>query len=218
MGNDKYPTETGLMTLDRHQLESDNARLESLIAANQEILEQKRNSHLEIESLEKEIMKRPVSSAMAYSVFGAVFGFLPTVVILGRIFFEKGRIPEAWPLISTLILASTLVTSLAGFLTGSLASKAVDKIFKKNLLTILLVLPLIGASWGFVSGMTGGVFLFFIGAVPGAVIGAVGAAVALPLFAAIHHNLQKDGHVELKHLLPTVLGISLSAAAFVLGL
>ncbi|MBX3244714.1 MAG: hypothetical protein KF685_09690 [Acidobacteria bacterium] len=196
----------------------DLIRLDTIIAANEEIALQKRNEHIYTAELESGLMRNPVSAERAYSLFGFLFGAIPTTALLGRTFFENTRPPNEFALIVLLVIVSTLFTAGAGALTGSLVSKVTARSLKLGPLTYILLLPLIGAVWGLFCGFSGGIFLFFFGAIVGGIIGAVSAAVAFPLFALLHHNLQKNGFIELKHLLPVVVGISFTAAALILGL
>ncbi|MBX3291250.1 MAG: hypothetical protein KF855_18235 [Acidobacteria bacterium] len=218
MGTYAPRTETNTVGKAAFATDHDLDRLNSILAANEAIHLQKKNAHIELAELERQIMKRPVSAERAYSLFGFLFGAVPTAAVLSRTFFEYTRPPNEFVLLLTLAVVSTLATAGAGALTGSLVSKAAAKSLTMRPVQYIPTLPLIGALWGLFCGSSGGIFLFVFGAVVGGIIGAMSAATTFPLFAILHHSLQKNGHIELKHLLPVAAGISLTAAALILGL
>ena len=82
----------------------------------------------------------------------------------------------------------------------------------------LSCLPFVGIAWGAASGALGGLFLFLIGSIFGAVVGGAIGLFAVTPFAILVRILSQDEHVEQKHLLPIALGIPTVVAAFWLGL
>lgn len=83
---------------------------------------------------------------------------------------------------------------------------------------MLSALPFIGILWGIITGGTGGIFIFLIGAVAGAVIAAMVGGIAVPAFAIFHRLLKKGEMIERNQFLPLALGITFIISAFILGL
>lgn len=169
------------------------------------------------EMRESALMANPITMEKAYSRFGLFLGLFPTTAIfiqvLGDISFLEGSL--IFPL---LFLAAIAGTSVAGYLTGGVAARAVRNALKRRLSVSLSLLPLIGFVWGAVSGALGGLFLFGIGAVFGGIFGAVIGTVAVPVFALTHNLLRKGDFIEQKHFLPLALGNAITVSALLLGL
>jgi hypothetical protein len=83
---------------------------------------------------------------------------------------------------------------------------------------MLLLAPLIGLTWGIISGGAGGVIIFVIGALFGAILGGAVGMVALPAFAVFHRLLKRGDMIERRHFLPLAFGITFTICSFILGL
>jgi len=146
--------------------------------------------------------------------FGVAIGTVPTSAILFRMLVLDSS-PN--PAVLLLAILATTVTGLVGYLTAGATARTLERILEGSFIRSVLLVPLLGITWGIVSGAAGGLFLFVIGAIVGGVIGGMVAGATLPLFAVIYSLIAEDGEIPLKRLFPLAGGISGSAAAFFLG-
>ena len=83
---------------------------------------------------------------------------------------------------------------------------------------MLLIMPFIGILWGIMAGGAGGIFIFVVGAVFGAIIASMVGGIALPVFTIFHRWLKKGDVIDRNQFLPIALGITLIISAFIFGL
>jgi hypothetical protein len=69
-----------------------------------------------------------------------------------------------------------------------------------------------------VTGAAGGIFIFIIGALFGAILAAMVGSIAVPAFTIFHRLLKRGEMIERKHFLPLAFGITFIITAFILGL
>lgn len=171
-----------------------------------------------ISSDEAGLMSRQVDSAKAHAFLGLSLGLIPTAAVFTKLFNlgSNFRIEDGWILLPAALAVAG--TSWAGWRTGGIVSRWVERAGDSGISTVVLTIPLIGALWGIVAGAAGGAFMFLFGAIFGSVIGAGVGAVALPVFTLLHQLSSRESNIEVKHLLPISIGISSIVAAFVLGL
>jgi hypothetical protein len=195
-------------------------RLNTLLAVNAEIAREKSIVRSERERLEIELMKNPLSTEKAMSYFGAMLGLFPPFALFSRFVTEllgnANRSDDFW--IIPLLLFVNLVCTVTGYFSGKLVGKIVAELEKTSWTGMLLALPFIGILWGIITGATGGIFIFVIGAFFGAMVAAAVGAVALPAFTVLHRLLKKGDSIEEKHFFPIALGITCVITAFILGL
>ena len=102
----------------------------------------------------------------------------------------------------------------AGRQAGDFAHRAERSTFNKTILVSLLT----AFCWAAVTGFFGGAIVFVIGGIVGAGMAVPVAVAGFPAFTAIHRLMERGSLIELKHLLPVALGISLAISAFILSL
>ena len=193
-------------------------RLNRLLALNAESSRQKEMYRSPREKLEAEMMRRPLSFEHAFAYFGLMLGaFPPAAIILKMLFGDVSlRGPDSWILL--LFVAANIVTAFTGYFSGILVGKAVRETMKLRGWKRMTLLPFLGLTWGLVSGGTGGIFIFLIGSIVGAVIGGAVGTVALPTFALLHHFTRRGECIDTKHFLPLAFGVTVTICCFILGL
>ncbi len=193
-------------------------RLNGLLALNAESSRQKELYRSPRQKLEAEMMRRPLSFEQAFAYFGLMLGaFPPAAIILKMLFDDVGlRDPHAWILL--FFVAANIVTAFTGYFSGILVGKAVRETMKFRGWRRMALLPFIGLTWGLASGGAGGIFIFLIGSIVGAVIGGAVGTIALPTFALLHHLTRRGESIDTKHFLPLALGITFAICGFILSL
>lgn len=161
-------------------------------------------------------MKNPLSAEQAFSYFGLMIGLIPPLAVLLKIMFES---PDNGDKAAVLIfgLVVTIITTIVGYFSGKKVGKIVTKLENLSWSSMILLTPLIGLLWGFITGSAGGIVVFLIGALFGGIIGGTVGFVVLPLFTIFHRWLKKGEFIENKHFLPLAFGIIFSICAFILG-
>jgi len=190
-------------------------RLNLLVAANAEIIRRKQlfpTRHIE---LEVNSMSNPLDFRRVYSYLGLMLGLFPPASFFLLFLVPKGG-PRDNGWIIWLLLWVNLVTTVAGYFSGKVVGAILSNLGKRSFRFFAFLAPLIGFLWGGVTGATGGVFIFVIGAFFGAVIGGIVGAVALPAFLLIHHLVKRGDMIELKHFLPIASGVTFSICAYIL--
>jgi hypothetical protein len=195
-------------------------RLNTLLAANAEIEREKTMFRTERERLEVELMKSPLATEKALAYFGAMLGLFPPFALFSRFIFEHfknvNNSDDFW--LIPLLLFVNFVCTVAGYFSGKMVGKIVVELEKHSWSAMLILMPVIGILWGIITGASGGIFIFVLGAVFGATIAAVVGSVALPAFTIFHRLLKKGDFIEEKHFFPIALGISCIITALILSL
>lgn len=192
-------------------------RLEQLLAANSEIARRKSLNISELQELEAAVMLHPVSLEKSFAYFGLMLGSLPPASIIFAIFSSSGLANSDDSFLFALMLAANILTASVGCLSGRLVSDCVRQIREFPMFTQLALLPLIGLSWGAISGGIGGALILIYGGFVGALFGGAVGLFALPLFVILHRSLSCADTIEGKHFLPIASGITLTICAFILG-
>ena len=193
-------------------------RLDQLIAANAEIMRRKSLNISELHELEAAVMLNPVSLEKSFAYFGLMLGSLPPASIILAIFSSSGIINNDGNWLIGLMLAANILTAIVGYLSGRLVSDCVRQIREFPIWTQLALLPLIGLSWGAISGGIGGALILIYGGFVGALFGGAVGLIALPLFVILHRSLSYADKIERKHFLPIASGITLTICGFIMGL
>lgn len=190
-------------------------RLESLIAENERHELALAGGEPADDEFEAALMKRPVSTKHALSYFGVAIGSIIPASILGLMLANAN--PSNAFVFTVLSVLAVVTTSATGFFTGRKVGEIVHRIEQFNVFGMFGLAILTGLVWGIVSGGFGGMFLFGIGLFPGAILGGIAGGVLLPFFTLFHRGLKKGDMIELSHLLPIILGLTLIVSASILG-
>jgi hypothetical protein len=198
------------------------ARLNWLLAANAYEAQQRSLFRYAGEEEQMLLMQRPVPTKHAYALFGLLLGALPPAAIFARLlgYGADGsmRAVASDGALFFLCLVMNVVCCLVGYAMGSCLSRAALKLERQSWLKMFLMMPLVGAAWGGVAGVSGGFFFFGVGAF-------FGAACAIPIgiagflmFAIFHRLLERGGMIEACHFLPLACGITTIIAALIMGM
>lgn len=170
----------------------------------------------DLEIRRAEMMTKPVSRETAYRWFGFEITLIPMGTTLAALL---GHINGGDSLLFVFLFALAASAAAAlGYFSGGLVSRAVGTVSHFRTSSFLSVLPFLGLAWGASVGALSGVFLYMIGSIFGAIVGGLIGAASFPIFVILHRTLSEDGRIELKHLLPIVVGIPAVVAAYLLGL
>lgn len=163
-------------------------------------------------------MRRPLDAQRAFALFGLMLGLFPPAAIFIKMFAYGVGGYQAHPLLFLVCLLMNFTCAGVGYVMGGALSRAVKNLENRSWTLMLIVLPLIGASWGAVTGSAGGLLFLGIGAIFGAVFAIPIGALAFTLFAPLHRLLVRGGMIDARHFWPLATGATLLAAALVLGL
>jgi hypothetical protein len=191
-------------------------RLNELLAINRQTAEDKALFASQQERVEAELMETPIKTDKAFALFGLMLGTFPPLALFTKFVYLNLRNSDDYWVVALLLFVN-LVCALTGYFSGQLIGKIVAEVEKYSWTAMLLLLPFIGILWGIISGGAGGLFIFVIGAVFGAIIAAMVGAVALPAFTILHRLLKKGDSIERDHFLPLAIGITLVISAILLG-
>ena len=193
-------------------------RLDLLLETNAKIAREKSAFICEREKLEASMMTNPLSVEKTFAHFGLLLGAFPPSALFTR-FFIDSRIfqsEDVWILGVSAIV--TLISTVVGYFSGKFIGNIVIETEKLSWSKMLMTLPFVGMFWGIIAGGAGGIIIFGIGALFGAVLGAAVGALALPAFAVFHRWLKKGDQIDSRHFLPIAFGITFIISAFILGL
>ncbi|MEP6923540.1 MAG: hypothetical protein ABI954_03665 [Pyrinomonadaceae bacterium] len=200
--------------------DNSDPRLVSLLASvDKNKLKQKlfrRESH----EFEAGLMLRPFTPQDAYGQFGLLLGVIPPAAIFYQFLVVGLHVSEisSGLFFVMLFFLMNVVCAFVGRGMGRSLAKTTMDLERCSWTVMLLTIPFIGLLWGMVTGFVGGLLFFGFGAIGGFLIAAPIGAVAFTLFAISHRLLERGTFIERQHFLPIAYGISLTLAAFVLGL
>ena len=132
-------------------------RLETLLAINAGIADDKALFRTERERLEAAVMANPIAPEKAFSFFGLIIGALVPATVFGRLLWDNGgvRPDNSWVLIFIVLINFT--AAIVGFITGKPVGRSVARIHGLSISKSILLLPLLGLVWGLVVGAASGV-------------------------------------------------------------
>lgn len=193
-------------------------RLDALLALNAQTAREQSLFRSEQEKIDGALMEKPWSVEKTFAHFGLLLGVFPPLAMFFKFFSVEGvfRAENFW-LIGVIAIIN-LISAVVGYFSGKFVGRLVAELEKLSWSKMILTLPFIGMFWGILAGGAGGVIVFGIGAIFGAMLGAAVGAVALPAFTIIHRLLKTGDKFERKHFLPVGFGIALVISAFILGL
>ncbi|HYE13543.1 MAG TPA: hypothetical protein VD968_03770 [Pyrinomonadaceae bacterium] len=164
-----------------------------------------------------QLMLKPVATEDAYRWFGTFLGLFPPAAIFGRIFqapFARGD--YAW-LGFLCLLALALCCSVGRSVGGRLGQKVDNPRARTAVMTLLAALP-VAIAWGVITGGTGGLVFFGIGALVGPFFAIPVALAGFLAFMQLHRLLSRGGMIEERHLFPLTFGLPCVIAAAILGM
>jgi hypothetical protein len=164
------------------------------------------------------LMRKPYDVRRAYALLGLLLGIFPPAAIFIKIFGYGlgGREPGA--LLFILCLLMNFTCAGMGYVMGKALSNSMATLERDTWTPMLLLAPLIGAGWGAVTGAAGGLIFVGIGAFFGAIFAIPVGAFAFAVFSVLHRLLARGDMIDARHFWPLASGLSLFAAALVLGL
>ncbi len=165
-------------------------------------------------------MRRPIGLQDAYGQFGLLMGIVPPAAIFGRIIFDiarAGNNSAVWFFVVILVLMN-VICAFVGRAMGRGLARSAMKLERASWSAMLVTVPFVGLLWGAVTGFVGGLIFFGLGAIGGFLIAAPIGAIAFAIFAIFHRLLERGTMVDQRHFAPVAFGISLTIAAFILGL
>lgn len=167
----------------------------------------------EAEELAVLSMRAPLAPTEAFARFGMLLGLLPPAAIFHRI---QGY-DEMFPL----LLVMNVVCCAVGRACGSYLFRQVhDEASNSRLaswMRLLLASVLFGFGWGVVTGASGGVLFFGIGALFGIICAVPVGVLGYAAFTLLHAAFARGGLIEADRLWPIAFGVSGVIAALVLG-
>jgi hypothetical protein len=194
-----------------------------LLSANEhEALRQRlfRNGYEEEQML---LMRHSISTQKAYAFLGLLLGALPPAAIFIRLFgYGLGgvlnEIPPAGGALLFLCAVMNVVCCLAGYAMGSALGQRSFEIERSSWSRNFLLMPLLGAGWGAVTGVAGGFFFFGVGAFYGWALAIPVGSLGFLMFAIVHRAFERGGMIETRHFLAIACGVSAIISAVILGL
>lgn len=194
------------------------ARLNWLVAANAE--ESRRRKLFRNAAQEEELllMRRPIDARRAFALLGLLLGLFPPAAIFIKMFGYGATGYQTNAILFFICLLMNLTCAAAGYGMGKALSRAVEQAERRRWSVMMMLLPLIGAAWGAVTGFAGGLVFVGIGAIFGAVFAIPIGALSFALFAPLHRALARGGMIDARHFWPLAYGASLLSAALVLGM
>jgi len=162
------------------------------------------------------LMRRPFAAQQAYARFGLLLGTFPPAAIFLKI--TAGGFSRAEYGFIYLLLFMNIICALAGFYFGSWLGRLAASAEDSHWLVTLVGAPCLGFLWGLTTGAVGGLPLFVVGALGGAVCAAPVGALAFALFMPLHRLLARGGMIDARHLWPLACGVVAVVTALILGL
>lgn len=171
--------------------------------------------------LELDLMSRPLPVQRVYELLGLMLGAIPPAVIFAKLFGygvvnNHGLGSGLGAGLFFLCLMMNLVCSLVGFLMGRGLSRAAMIAERSSRSQMMIVLALLGLSWGIITGIAGGIFFFGFGAIGGIVFAVPIGIVSFLVFGTLHRWLERGEMIETRHFLPLATGIT-AAISMLIG-
>lgn len=160
-------------------------------------------------------MRTPLTAQQAYGYLGLFLGAFPPAAYFTRMGYGFG--PGENVLTVGLFIFMNAVCALVGWKMGKVFGGHVQKAERASWNNMILGVSLLALCWAIVTGFAGGAIFFIIGGVFGAVFATPVALAGFIMFAIVHRLLERGSLVEKAQALPLAFGISLTIAAFILG-
>lgn len=163
-------------------------------------------------------MRNPLDAEKTFARYGLMLGAFPPAAIFARWMVEVTFRDGGGILVMGLMSFVILLSAIVGYFSGKVVGRAVSKAENRSWSAMVLITPFIGLLWGMGAGGAGGIIIFGIGAIFGAILGGAVGAVALPVFAMLHRLVKRGDLIEQRHFLPLAFGVTLTICSFILGL
>jgi hypothetical protein len=159
----------------------------------------------------------PVPAREAFAWFGLSLGLLPPAAIFCQLLWFA-RSEQSFALLVALAAAMTAVCCLVGRAMARSLARAAEQTERRAWWQMLILPALLGSVWGLVTGSSGGLLFFGIGAFFGAACAVPVGALAFSVFMLLHRLLARGGMIEERQLWPLAFGIPSVIAAAILGM
>lgn len=160
-------------------------------------------------------MLRPTPTAEAYRWFGTFLGLFPPAAIFARMFFESME-HKLW-LVGLCLLSLAVCCSVGRLVGGRLGQKLANP-RERSLPMMLLTSLLFAIVWGIITGGTGGLIFFGLGAIVAPFFAVPVALAGFLAFTQLHRLLSRGGMIEERHLFPLTFGLPCVIAAAIMGM
>jgi hypothetical protein len=164
------------------------------------------------------LMRRPFDLRRAFALFGLMLGLFPPAAIFIKMFSYGLVGHDAKPLLFIICLLMNFTCAGVGYVMGGALSHAVESALRARWSVMVMLLALVGAGWGAVTGFAGGLIFVGLGAIFGAAFAVPIGSLAFTLFGSLHRLVARGGMIDARHFWPLATGATLFAAALVLGL
>jgi hypothetical protein len=158
-------------------------------------------------------MRRPMTTEQAYRLFGTFLGLIPPLALFERT-LAKTHGDEAFWFALFCVGMNAICCSVGRWFGAHLGRWAGDP-RKRSRTRFAFVVFVMALTWSVVTGASGGVLVFGIGAIFGVFCAAPVAFAAFPAFAILHRLISRGGMIEARHAWPLAFGIPLTIAAVI---
>ena len=162
-------------------------------------------------------MAAPRTGAQAYATLGLLLGLLPPAAMFGRFLSSFDFLAKQEYGVLALCVVMNVICCAVGRAMGSWAGGKVGDPRARAWHALILVAVFLGCLWAVITGASGGVIVFGIGAVAGAMLALPVALAGFTLFAPLHRLLSHGGMIEVRHLRPLAFGVAGVIAALILS-
>lgn len=190
--------------------------IESLLRENEQNEIKKRRFEVFGKGLSLKPGQYSIGSADAFARFGLMLGTFPPMALFSKAVF-KTHGDDSF-VIAAFAIVMNLICLIVGYRAGKLVASISDKATAFSWPVFILVMPLAGILWGIITGGAGGLIVFGIGALFGAIIASAVGALSFGIFSALYRLLKKEEAIDAGHFYPLAAGAALAPAAFILGL
>ncbi|MBD0372169.1 MAG: hypothetical protein ICV60_15110 [Pyrinomonadaceae bacterium] len=195
-----------------------HARLNWLLAVNAQAERRRRMFRNLTEEEEVLLMRHPLSTRQSFALFGLLLGIFPPAAIFSKIFGYGLSGPMQGALLFLACLGMNVICAWVGYVMGKALSGAVESAERDRWDLMMVLIPLLGAGWGAVTGFAGGLIFFGIGAIFGAICAIVVGTLAFTMFAPLHRLNSRGGMIDARHFWPLATGATVLISALILGL
>jgi hypothetical protein len=162
-------------------------------------------------------MANPRTPAQAYTLLGMLLGLLPPAAMFGRFLASTNAWTDKETGLLAVCVAMNIICCAVGRRVGSWLGDRTGDPRARTWPELLLIAAFFGFVWGLITGGSGGVIVFGIGALAGMSCAIPVALAGFLLFAPLHRLLSHGGMIEARHLRPLALGVAGVIAALILS-
>jgi hypothetical protein len=151
-------------------------------------------------------------------LFGLLLGGLPSAAIFLRILQGAGPHSQDFSLLLIIALVMNVICMTVGRIVGLKIGRQVDAFERESWQRMILLAGFNGMCWATATGAAGGAVFFGIGAIFGALLALPVGLLGFLFFTILHRLVAHGGMIDARHFWPLACGITMSIAAFILGL